>query len=324
MTDNFAIANEALRYYPIEAKSIEFLGQSGNTVYKVTDSSSHTYCLRLNMAKNNALDSKWTSKSAIHSEMQWVNALSIESDLAVPTPYKNTNGELITDVDGVLCTLVKWLEGEHKPYVQSIEDAGHIGEMIAKLHKQSSNWRIPSDFSRPSFDSTCIISVLQKLDKATAFGFKKGSLDVYKKAAQKVITLLDSLEKNRQTWGVIHCDLIPPNFLFYNQEVRPIDFGACGFGFYLWDIGILFSFTPLQFRDAVFKSYSKYFKLPGNYVELTEAFFVGAKLEVLNFFLELPDAVEWLPKEMDKLSSREFLHYVNNENFLFNGTPFWE
>ncbi len=322
--DNLAIAKEALTFYSIEAKSIEFLGQSGNTVYKVTDSANTAYCLRLNRAKNNALDSKWTSQSAIHSEMEWVNALSIESDLAIPAPYKNNHGEFITDVDGVLCTLVQWLEGEHKPYVQSNEDAGNIGVMIAKLHKQASNWSIPPDFSRPAFDSSCITSALIKLDKATAFDFKKGSLEVYKAAAEKLIVLLDSLEKTSQTWGVIHCDIIPPNFLFYKQEVRPIDFGACGFGFYLWDIGILFSFTPLQFRTAVFESYSKYFKLPDNYIELTEAFFVGAKLEVLNFFLELPDAVEWLPKEMDKLSSREFLHYVNNEHFLFNGTPFWE
>ncbi len=322
--DNASLANEALSHYPIEVTSVEFVGQSGSTVYKVTDSRNHNYCLRLYRAKNNALDSKWTSKSAIHSELQWVNALSIETDLAVPAPYKNNHGEFITDVDGVLCTLVKWLEGEHKPYVQNLEDAGHIGEMIAKMHRQASTWRVPSDFSRPSFDSSCITSALQKLDKATALDLKKGCLDGYKKAAQKVITLLNSLEKNRQTWGVIHCDIMPPNFLFYKQEVRPIDFGACGFGFYLWDIGILFSFTPLQFRDAVFESYSKHFKLPGNYVELTEAFFVGAKLEVLNFFLELPDVVEWLPNEMDKLSGREFLHYINDESFLFHGTPYWE
>lgn len=319
-----SLARRALEAYPMEFIAVEYLAQSGNTVFKVTDSDRNSYSLHLNISKNNALDSRWTGLSAISSQLMWISALSEETDISVPYPFKNKNGEFISDIDGVLCTLQKWLDGEQKPYVQTRTDAEHLGELIGKLHRHASGWEIPEGFERPVFDSRCIISAIEALEFAESFHIRSETINTYKEAAKKLIGLLDSLEKTNKAWGLIHSDIIPPNFLFYNDEVKLIDFGACGCGFFLWDIAILFTFTPLSLRQAVFDSYSRYFSLPDNYVELTEAFYVGANIDVLSFYLKLEDAAEWLPSEMDKLAAREFLHYINNESFLFEGKPFWE
>lgn len=135
---------------------------------------------------------------------------------------------------------------------------------------------------------------------------------------------MNALQKTPTTWGIIHADLIPSNFVFYNQEVRPIDFGACGFGYYLHDLGWTFSYIHPALRNTLLEAYNGTVKLPDNHVELLEGFFVAAQLETMNFWLGLPDALEWLPNHIDKLASREFAPYVQQESFLFTCTPYWE
>ncbi|NJJ39143.1 phosphotransferase enzyme family protein [Paenibacillus apii] len=316
-------AAEALKSYAIHVDTIQLIGQSGNIVYKVTDSDQHTYSLHLNKSKNDALDSKWTSYEALKSQLQWVDALAAETDLVVPISRKNTDGEHITIINGVLCTLTSWLEGENKSYIPTKEDAENTGTMIAKIHKHSSGWKTPDGFSRPAYDSSAIASVLEQLDQASEFSFNQKTLRVLKEAGNKLIRFLDSQDKRNGKWGMIHADLICPNILFYNQEVRPIDFGACGFGFYLRDIALLFAYTPLELREAVLEAYSKCFPLPDNYVKLTEAFFVAAQMESLNFLLRVPEASEWVPTTFDKLTDREFASFLMDEHFLFSGVPFW-
>lgn len=71
---------------------------------------------------------------------------------------------------------------------------------------------------------------------------------------------------------MIHADLIPSNLVFLGKEVRPIDFGACGFGYYLGDLGWTFSYIHPAFRERLLQSYAQFYPLPDNYVELLEGF----------------------------------------------------
>jgi Ser/Thr protein kinase RdoA (MazF antagonist) len=322
--EHLTIAKEAMKHYHVQAEKIEFMGQSGNAIFRVTGGSAQDYTLRLSLSQNGALDSRWTSYDAIHSEMQWIDALASGTDLTVPAPITNSEGKYVTVVDGVSCTLLKWVEGENKPYVPTQKDAENIGIMIGKMHKFASGWEAGEGFSRPCYDSQAIKSVLEQLDQGTEFPFNEKTLRMVKEAGEKLILLVESLERRGDMWGMIHADLICPNFLFYKDEVRPIDFGACGYGYYMRDIALLFAFTPLHLRPAVFEAYSRSCPLPDNYVKLTEAFFVAAQLESLNFLLRVPEASEWVPNTFDKLTDREFLSFVKDEDFLFTGKPFWK
>ena len=125
-------------------------------------------------------------------------------------------------------------------------------------------------------------------------------------------------------WGMIHADLIPSNFVFHGKEARPIDFGACGLGYYFTDIGWTFSYIHPSLRAPLLKSYSQFRSLPDNYVELLEGFFIAGQLETMNFWLGLPDWQEWLPGHIEKLANREIKAYMSNESFLFSGRPYWE
>lgn len=325
MDKNLKLAREALSNYSITCKSIEFIAQSGNTIYKITDLDNNCYSLRLHISKGDALESIWSTQEVIHSEMVWLHALALDTDLTLPSPFKNTRGEFITNINNTSCTLLQWVEGEQKRFITSRDDAGYIGEMTGKLHKQSSNWQIPASFERPAFDGSRILQSLNKLKERANTGLlHAGDTELLQIAGGRVITMMNSVERTPDHWGMIHADLIPGNIVFHGKEARPIDFGACGFGYYLVDLGWTFSYIHPSFREHLLQSYSKYHPLPDHYVELLEGFFVAAQLETMNFWLALPGSQEWLPDHIHKLSNREINAYVNNKSFLFTGVPYWE
>jgi hypothetical protein len=110
--DYMEIAEKAMKKYPLAVETMDFIAQSGSTIYKVKDIYGIVYCLRLYASVNNALGTEWTNKKAINSMLQWMSALSKDTDMILPSPYTNSENELITDIDGVLCSLENWLDGE--------------------------------------------------------------------------------------------------------------------------------------------------------------------------------------------------------------------
>lgn len=324
--DNYlSMAKEALNNYSIACKTIHYIGQSANTIYKITDQENNHYSLRLHISKSETLESYWTDQELLRSEMVWLHSLDLDTDLTLPSPIKNIHGDFITCVNDLSCTLVKWVKGEQKAFITTLDEAGYVGKMIGKLHKQSSNWEIPISFERPSFDGSRILQSLKKLQEHSDAGIlDAGHIEHLQDAGQRVINMMDSLEKTSSNWGMIHADLIPSNFLFHGEEARPIDFGACGFGFYLFDLGWTFSYIHPSLREHLLESYSTYHSLADNYMEQLECFFIAAQLETMNFWLGLPDSQEWLPDHIGKLAIREIKSFLNKEAFLFDGVPYWE
>ncbi|WP_342554221.1 phosphotransferase [Paenibacillus sp. FSL R7-0652] len=325
MESTLSIAKEALHHYSIPCKSIDFIGQSANVIYKITDVDNNEYSLRLHTSKSETFERYWTEQDVLRSEMVWLHSLVLDTDLALPSPVKNTQGDFITKVNNISCTMVRWVEGEQKSFITTLEDAQSIGEMIGKLHKQASRWKTPSSFERPVFDASRISQALEKLTEQS----QAGLLDVddtalLQNAGQQVMKMMNSIERTCSNWGMIHADLIPSNIVFHGKEARPIDFGACGFGFYLFDLGWTFSYIHPALRDPLLQSYSTYYALPDNYIELLEGWFIAGQLETMNFWLGLPDSREWLPDHIRKLASREITAYLQKESFFFNGTPYWE
>ena len=317
------IAENAIKQYNINVCSMDFIAQSGSTIYKVKSASGDDYCLRLYASVNNALGEEWTSRQSINSMLQWTHALSKDKpNITIPCPVLNASNELITNIDGMLCTVENWLEGEQKPYFVTEQDAANVGILLAHLHEHASSWKIPKNFQRPSFDSNCINETLAALEK-TSLDFSKDCINALKLGANKVIELLNTYERTSKTWGIIHADIIPPNLLYYENEIRPIDFGACGLGHFLWDIATTMPFVPLQYREILLNAYSTVFSLPDNYIELIEGFFIACRLQVLGFFINLPDAADWVPDEYEKLYQRELGRYLRGESFLYQGTPYY-
>lgn len=140
---------------------------------------------------------------------------------------------------------------------------------------------------------------------------------MFQKAALQVQELLPSLEQTRDTWGVIHADLHSGNYVLYGEEVRPIDFSRCGFGFYLYDIGQSLGDIEASLRWHFFEGYTSVRTLPENYQSVVEAFFVGSTVENFAFLSANPDEHDWLSHAVPYVVKNHLHPYLQGETFLF-------
>jgi len=306
------IAKQVLEKHSIKSKSIVLIGQNYTSVYKVTDDNKNMiYCLRLHISKDNMLNDN-NEKIKINSELEWISAIAADTDIIVPTPYKNIYGEYVTEINGVNCSLLKWIDGESR---FNEDTCKQLIEVMAKLHKHASNWVIPEGFVRPSYDFKDVPTIFSHMNNIDIGTNSKDSFMILKEAYQKAINIIVSIEKNNKNWGLIHRDLIPQNILFHNDKICPIDFGACGFGFYLFDICYTFVCIPAWYREFFLNEYIKYFSLPDNYIQLAEALYITAHTPQDENGLR--DALQWIPDYINNLASREASLFLNDKSFLF-------
>jgi len=324
LEDMTHIAEEALAQYPVAVRSVTFIARSANTIYQVEDSAGSRFCLRLHLSVSESLEDYWNTPEAIRSEMVWLEALGREPDLTAPSPVRNGRGEFVTFAKGGACTLLTWVDGEQRERVATAREAEAVGAMIGKLHRQSASWTVPDGFARPAFDDSRILQTLERLEEQTRAGrLPAEETALLRQAGLKAVAMMNALERSKGRWGLIHGDLNPGNIVFRGAEARPIDFGACGFGHYLFDLGWAMCHISPSLREHVLRSYAAYRELPEGHAGLLEGFYIASQLDTMSFWLGLPDWAEWLPDHIRKLAAREAAAYLRGEPFLFTGTPYW-
>jgi Ser/Thr protein kinase RdoA (MazF antagonist) len=319
------ISQSALAQYDVDATSVSPVAQSGGAVFSVSDAQGRLYSLRVHVPRSSTLEETWTRSDVLDSELVWLDALCRDTDLVLPAPQRNRQGTYVTRVDGVNCTLLSWVPGKQKQYFTDEQELKSTAEMTAVLHRQASAWQPPASFVRPSHDAARVQRALGMLAQRA----REGRLDardvqILADAGDKAIAMLDILPRSSTTWGILHMDLLPSNIVYVEGRANPIDFGACGHGFFLNDLAATFCFVAPPARRQYIDWYAARFPLPENHVEQLEGLFIAARLTSMIHFLGLPGALDWLPGDVRKSASREFGSYARGESFLFSGTPFWE
>lgn len=321
------IAQAALTHYDLSNVQLKFLGQSQNTTFQVETPSKDKFLLKFHAgieADDEGLQEAWREPSAIESELLWLNALALDTELTVPQPVQNRLGEWVTSIaitelgTSITCSLLHWIEGEHLDGEPTAQQIRQLGILMAKLHQHSSSWLLPVGFSRPSHDveqlwgATSQLRVLVQNRTISSDDYQ-----MFRKAAMQVQQFIPSLQQTHDSWGVIHADLHQGNYVLYGEEVRPIDFSRCGFGFYLYDIGQSLGDVEASLRWDFFKGYTTVRALPANYQSTVEAFFVGSTVENFAFLSANPQEYEWLSRAVPYVVENHLLPYLHGETFLF-------
>jgi len=319
------IAQRALAQYDINVVSVSPLAQSGASVFKIEDHRGLFYSLRIHSPKSSTLEEIWTRQEVLDSELVWLDALNRDVSLILPKPIRNQQGAYVTQIDELYCTMLSWVTGEQKPYFTSEQEMKSTAEMTAALHHQASTWQHPSSFVRPTNLSARVRNALDMIKQRVGEGgLDEHDVHILSIAGERAIALIDTLPKDNMTWGILHGDLVPPNIVFIDGVANPIDFGACGFGFFLTDLAITSFYIHPHARQQYIDWYGEHFPLSDDYVSHIEGLFIALRIIVIRNALGLPDANDWLRTDVHKSASREFGRYANGEGFLFTGTPFWE
>jgi Ser/Thr protein kinase RdoA (MazF antagonist) len=312
------IAEAALARYPVGETRCTFLGESGGAAFGVdTREGRRAYLLKVHTHPRGG-------RAVLESGLSWLAALAQETDLVVQEPVRDAEGHLVAEVqvpetpgETVYCSLVRWVEGEHFPGAPSWKEhravpcspqwAERLGEMTAKLHRHASRWVLPDGFGRPRYDAVRMYAWLEDLRsyvKDSRIAPKDD--DLLEQAARRVEHLMVELGEGEPHWGLVHADLCPDNYVFYEDEVRPLDFDLCGFSYYMLDIAYALLWHSPGNRRAFLGGYGRLRALREGYQELIEAFTVWGVIAMLKFWAPAPELI-----------ARTCGRYMRGERFLF-------
>ena len=261
----FKLAEEAIKHWDVEVKSINLHLQSENTVFKVEGLDGNTYALRIHRKGYHDLEE-------LNSEHVWTSSLS-NAGLLVPEAVVTRSGEAYTSVSFLNSSeyryvgLVKWIEGtilndlildlEEKDVSDVYES---LGKVVAKFHKATIAWEKPKDFKRHSFDTDGLLGSkpfwgrFWEAQNATIHEREKLSL-----IRNNITEILSKLPRDINSFGMIHADLHSQTVLIQGKSLSVIDFDDSGFGWYGFDLAVAiwdrldFTATGCHF-DIAYKS----------------------------------------------------------------------
>jgi Ser/Thr protein kinase RdoA (MazF antagonist) len=227
--------------------------------------------------------------TTIRSELLWLLALRHEEGLIVPEPVSTRDGALLTraSIAGVPeprdCVVFCWVDGRFPSSQISVKELERVGAFMAKLHHQAENFVVPKGFFRKSWDYEGLRSGVLGTDLEQSWAhLSLEDRQILDEVGEHVQHTMHSLGEGREVFGLIHADFYERNYLFSKGEVHAIDFDGCGWGYYLFDIGVAFSTllarpNYLALRQAFLRGYRQVRPFSASHEALIDTF-IAARL----------------------------------------------
>ncbi len=273
------LAEVALAAYGLSEARLTFLHYQGNVIFRVDVQEGFPATSRAGVYLPNRYLLRVLSISdfdTIQSELTWLRALSQEAGLPVPEPVPTLTGELFTRIvtpgvpNGRVVTLMRWVEGRRISQGLNQKHIRAWGHLMGELHAFAAAWQPPPGFKRFQWDWAGLMSesgVGYPIDELVA-SMPERFREPYYQISRRVREAMESFGKGPEAYGLIHADMLLENLVFKAGEPRAIDFEDCGFGYWMFDIGIAMSEWWMtedkdRFRDAYMEGYSLAHGLPG-------------------------------------------------------------
>ncbi len=305
----------ALQRYDLEWTGISYIQMSESVTYRITSHPDHQYLLRIHIGKSN--------QAEIASELAFLRALNDHSDIEVPTGIASLDGSEVLEITAehddeppLLVTVMKWMDGEPVHGAVMDNHAMAVGVMIARLHAASMLFVPGENFTRPSLDADSFKGKFAKLANYRDRFVSDADWALYQEAAAKVVSHLSEMKPTSENYGLIHGDLHLGNIVFRDGAPFPIDFGLCGYGYYLYDVAsVMLGLNPTQ-RWLLLDRYEALRGSNPNSSHLLETFFIMIMIE--NYSHHAPNPAETESLQSEQPSALAYLRkFVEGAAFLF-------
>ena len=221
----------AAEHYNFDRKTLQFIS-AGNYATKYFYSFiKHDKAYILRFAKRNASYINQTK-----AEMDWLYYLSGKG-LNVSNPLKTVDREFAISVEEngetYIIAAYSMAKGRlfdvNNPNLWNEKVFYSWGKIMGDMHRETKNYK-PTNvtYKRPEF--TNFIGVNIK------------NFPSVNKIAEELINEIMDLPKNRDSYGLIHHDLGPTNFLINGEQVNVFDFDNCAYAWFALDIGAALTF----------------------------------------------------------------------------------
>ncbi|MDV3128538.1 phosphotransferase [Mycobacterium sp. 21AC1] len=285
ISDDIAVAQLALAQYDISPEaSLRLLNLSENATYLVEDDGTQSI---LRVHRQN-----YHRPHEIESELDWLDALRVDSDVTVPTVLPAQDGRrLVTvEVDGMPRHVVHFdMVGGAEPDEDSVtvHDFHTLGRITAALHEHSQRWVRPATFGRFAWDWEHSLGEQPRWGRwHDAEGVGPSERAVLERAQALLRDRLEAYGTGGDRFGLIHADLRLANLLVDPPAITVIDFDDCGFGWYFYDFGTAVSFIEddpalPQWQESWVAGYRSRRELPVEDEEMLASFVLLRRLLLL-------------------------------------------
>lgn len=255
------VALAALGNYPLPAGRLRFVTHGENTTFR-HDSAGGSHLVRVHRPQRHGRGVD--SAAAIRSEICWLTAIRLDTDLCVPEALAASSGASTVEATAAgqtrVCSVLRWMDGRIMEESARPIHLRRLGEAMALLHNQGDHWSPPSDFVRIRWDrETFFGDVMVYGDTPAAGCWDLLPLPV-RTRFELVAAHSGDLIDTSGDWGLIHADLHLGNALFRDGQVKLIDFDDSGYGPRLYELAV--AVWELRdepnyedFRDALLAGY---------------------------------------------------------------------
>jgi Ser/Thr protein kinase RdoA (MazF antagonist) len=241
------LAEAATKLYDLpDGVSVTLINLSENATYKIESSSGQCWALRIHR-------DGYHSKTAIASELAWLMDLRSSGVVTTPVPIRGHNNEIIQVLGHASMkrprhiVVFDWESGREPGIDENLSRPFEVlGEVAARMHLHSQQWKRPNYFTRLTWDFDTSLG-----DTAPHWGRWRDGMGVDALKQQLFARTVDVIGKRLQRYGksadrfgLIHGDLRLANLLIDGDAVKVIDFDDCGFGWHMYDAA-----TPVSFYE---------------------------------------------------------------------------
>ena len=293
------LARIALDSWDLRVTSIELVSRSENVVYRVR-AEGGDLALRVHRPG-------YHTRAELDSEQVWNRALKA-AGVGVPVGVPTCEGEDYVEValpgsgESRHVGVVPWFDGvtlrqrmhARKDPKSALSDFEQLGEVMAKIHNQASGWTPPAGFTRHALDADGLMGETP---------FWGPFWELHEMSAEQCALLSDtrvrlhdelsSLDKDPQTYSMIHADLHPANVMMAGESLQVIDFDDAGFGFHAYELAVaLFDVPEAHYpylRDALVRGYRRHRPLDDPVLSLVPTFDLIRRLALLGWLHARPD-----------------------------------
>jgi len=236
------VARAALDRFGVAVHGLDLLQHFDNTTFAASGSDGSRSVLHV-VRHGAAAASPAKHLRRIESELWWLDRLRGDLHLPLPEVVHTPAGDGVVSIaiQGVampyLCTLFRWLDGRHVYHRLTPAHLAAVGRLTALLHTHSETLGVPPDFDRPRVDPAGVETEAE-MARVVTDRVSPEAAAVMLRALHVVRRAQEVLGERPDTFGLIHADIHQRNYLFRRDGVRLLDFGDCGWGNYLYDLGV--------------------------------------------------------------------------------------
>lgn len=317
MKDNYSV-NKILGYYNIDYTDTDSMEGNDNLSFRVSMNGKNKYQLRILPPKLlHGRSEILMNPDSLRSELIFLEEVQEKTGLVLQNVVFNRNKEKLTIIendngDQIVGLLLTWIEKN-----TSSEDFILVGETLGKIHKCSQSFIPPSSFIRPTYNQDYFrgsIEIIIKDKKEQAI--IPGSILTIKEAFAKILVEMANIEKNLDTWGVVHGDYGEGNYLFLGGKCCPIDFSLCGYGYFLYDVGLALEPLDRNQRDDFLTGYFNIIDFLRSSFKYIDTFFVLGLLECFSTLVSIDVDRSWLNQFISDNIEIYISNYIENKKFI--------